>query len=183
MSFPVPSNRPARISLVMPRIEKIKKRHLLKRKQQKTEIEKIEGALGTRVNIDDKTQLEIGLLDDGTEVLIYQNEILFFAKDNRYFPSLHALLNGMVTVPKVIVDMGAVRFVVNGADIMRPGVTGVEDEVRAGSVVAVVDENHAKPLAVGLATMDADEIRNATKGKVVLSVHHVNDHLWDFTKS
>jgi PUA-domain protein len=167
---------------MMPRIEKIKKRHLLKRKQQKTEIEKIEGALGTTVNIDDKTQLEIGVLDDGTQVLMYQNEILFFEKDNRYFPSLHALLNEMVTVPKVIVDMGAIRFVVNGADIMRPGVTGVDDEVRADSVVAVVDQNHSKPLAVGIATMDADEIRSATKGKVVLSVHHVNDYLWDFTK-
>ncbi len=167
----------------MPKIEKIKKRHLLKRKQQKAELEKIEDAMGTEINIDDKTQLETGVLDDGTQVLLYENEILFFAKENRFYPTLHALLKGMVTVPKVTVDMGAIRFVVNGADIMRPGVTEVEASVRKDGIVAVVDQNHGKPLAVGIATMDADEMRDATKGKVVLSIHHVNDHLWDFTKN
>jgi len=166
----------------MPKIEKIKKRHLLKRKQQKAELEKIEAALGTDVNIDDKTQLETGVLDDGTHVLLYQNEILFFEKESRLFPTLHALLKDMVSVPKITIDMGAIRYVVNGADIMRPGVTKVDDTVRENSVVVVVDQNHGKPLAVGIATMDAEQMRLATKGKVVLSVHYVNDHLWDFTK-
>ncbi|MFW9919033.1 MAG: DUF1947 domain-containing protein [Candidatus Thorarchaeota archaeon] len=167
---------------LMPKIEKIKKRHLLKRKQQKAELEKIENALGTTVNIDDKTQLETGVLDDGTHVLLYQNEILFFEKEGRLFPTLHALLKDMIRVPRIAVDMGAIRFVVNGADIMRPGVITIEDTVRKDGVVAIVDERHGKPLAVGISTMDAEEMRACTKGKVVLSAHYVNDHLWDFTK-
>ena len=166
----------------MPKIEKIKKRHLLKRKQQKAELEKIEAALGTTINIDDKTQLETGVLDDGTRVLLYQNEILFFEKDGRLFPTLHALLKNMVSVPQVAVDMGAIRFVINGADIMRPGITRIDDNVRKDCVVAIVDEKHGKPLAVGVSTMDVEEMRSSTKGKAVLSVHYVNDHLWDFTK-
>lgn len=166
----------------MPKIEKIKKRHLLKRKQQKAELEKIESALGTEVRVDDKTQLETGILDDATRVLIYQNEILFFEKENRFFPTLHALLKNMVSIPQVTVDMGAIRFVINGADIMRPGVTQVDDEVRKDAAVVVVDETHGKPLAVGIATMDAEDMRAATSGKVVLSIHYVNDRLWDFTK-
>ncbi len=166
----------------MPKIERIKKRHLLKRKQQKAEIQRIEQGLGVKVNIDDKTQLETGVLDDGTRVLLYGSEILFFEKDKRFFPTLHALLKSMVSVPKVTVDMGAVRFVVNGADIMRPGVVAVDDSVRENSVVAIVDQNHGKPLAVGISKMNAEEMWASTKGKVVLSIHHVNDHLWDFTK-
>jgi PUA domain protein len=166
----------------MPKIEKVKKRHLLKRKQQKAELEKIESALGTEIRVDIGTQLETGILDDDTRVLIYKNEILFFEKDKRFFPTLHALLKDMVSIPKISVDMGAIRFVVNGADIMRPGVTQIEDEVRKDAAVAIVDETHGKPLAVGVATLDALEMRAATSGKVVLSVHYVNDHLWDFTK-
>jgi PUA domain protein len=167
----------------MPKIEKIKKRHLLKRKQQKAELAKIESALGTTIRVDIGTQLETGILDDDTRVLIYQNEILFFETNKRFFPTLHALLKDMVSIPKVSVDMGAIRFVVNGADIMRPGITKIEDDVRKDAAVAIVDETHGKPLAVGIATMNAEEMRAATSGKVVLSVHYVNDHLWDFTKS
>ncbi|MFW9848749.1 MAG: DUF1947 domain-containing protein [Candidatus Thorarchaeota archaeon] len=166
----------------MPKIEKIKKRHLLKRKQQKAELEKIESALGTEIRVDVGTQLETGILDDDTRVLIYQNEILFFERENRFFPTLHALLKDMISIPRIAVDMGAIRYVVNGADIMRPGITKIDDDVRKNAAVAIVDETHGKPLAVGIATMDSEEMRSATSGKVVLSVHHVNDRLWDFTK-
>jgi predicted RNA-binding protein (TIGR00451 family) len=49
-------------------------------------------------------------------------------------------------------------------------------------VVAIVDERHGKPLAVGIALLSTAELRAADSGKVVRSVHHVNDQLWDFTK-
>lgn len=167
----------------MPKIEKIKKRHHLKKKEQKAEIDRIENALGCTVReLDEKTQFETGILDDGTRILILKNEILFFEKNGTLFPSLHALLKGMVSIPKITVDMGAVRFVVNGADIMRPGITKIDDNIIENSVVVIVDEKHGKPLAVGEAILDSESMREATKGKVVRSIHYVNDDLWDFTK-
>ena len=167
----------------MPKIEKIKKRHHLKKKEQKAEIDRIENALGCVVKeLDEKAQLETGILDDGTRILMLKNEILFFEKNGTLFPSLHALLKGMVIIPKVAVDMGAIRYVVNGADIMRPGITKIDDNISENSIVAIVDEKHGKPLAVGLAMMDSVSMREVTKGKAVRSIHYVNDHLWDFTK-
>ncbi len=166
----------------MPKIEKIKKRHFLKKKEQKAEIYRIENELGTPVKeLDDKVQFETGILDDGTKVLMLKNEILFFEQKGNLFPSLHALLKGMIEIPKVAVDMGAVRFVVNGADIMRPGITKIDDNIRKDSVVAIVDERHGKALAVGLAMMGSTEMEAATKGKVVRSIHYHGDYLWDFT--
>jgi PUA-domain protein len=171
------------LTRIMPKIEKIKKRHLLKKREQKAELERIASVLGTEVKeIDQKTQFEAGVLDDGSRVLLDRGEILFFESEGMLFPTLHALLKGMITIPRVSVDMGAVRFVVNGADIMRPGVTGVDDGIKEGSVVAIVDERHGKPLAVGIALLSTAELRAADSGKVVRSVHHVNDQLWDFTK-
>ncbi|MFW9908948.1 MAG: DUF1947 domain-containing protein [Candidatus Thorarchaeota archaeon] len=168
----------------MPKIEKIKKRHFLKKKEQKAEIIRIENELGTCVSkLDEKDQFETGILDDGTKVLMLKNEILFFEKAGKLFPSLHALLKEIVAIPRISVDMGAIRFVVNGADIMRPGVVSIDDDISADSVVAIVDERHGKPLAVGQALMDSASMRNAEKGKIVKSIHHVNDYLWDFTKS
>ncbi|UCE09450.1 MAG: DUF1947 domain-containing protein [Candidatus Thorarchaeota archaeon] len=167
----------------MPKIERIKRRHLLKKKEQKRELERIGFDLGDRsIDIAPDARLEAGILDTGTRILMLDGIILFFEMEEKSFPTLHSLLQGFVTLPRVVVDMGAVKFVANGADIMRPGVTSADDGIEEGSVVAVVDETHGKPLAVGIALMSTEEILAAKKGKVVLSRHHINDDLWTFSR-
>jgi PUA domain protein len=167
----------------MPKIERIKKRHLLKKREQRNEIERIETDLGHSIGLDAKSRLEGGVLDDGSRIILLNNEILFFEHNGRNFPTLRALLDGIIEIPTVTVDMGAVKFVVNGADIMRPGITKVDDAVTANGIVAIVDERHGKPLAVGVSTLSATDLRAATSGKVVKSIHHINDDLWDFGKT
>jgi len=168
----------------MPTIEKIRKRHMMKKKAQKQLIEQLTKELDTEIaNLDDDARLEEGILDDGSRVIILDGEILFFQEDRLFIPSLRAILKGIISIPQVVVDMGAVSFVVNGADIMRPGVTKVDRRIKKGSIVAIVDENHGKPLAVGISIMDANEMESANSGKVVLSKHHVGDALWEFGKA
>jgi PUA-domain protein len=166
----------------MPKIEKIKKRHLLKKREQKVVLDRIGNDLGSAIGLDAKAQLESGILDDGSSILLLDGEIVFFESGGRLIPTLRALLNGIVSIPKITVDMGAVKFVVNGADIMRPGITQVDGDVKENGIVAIIDERHGKPLAVGISTLAAADLRAATSGKVVMSVHHVNDRLWDFSK-
>jgi len=166
----------------MPKIERIKKRHLLKKREQKVELERLETDLGSLIGLDAKTQLESGVLDDGSRILLLNGDIIFFESEGRFIPTLRALLGGIIHIPQVSVDMGAVKFVVNGADIMRPGITHVDDDVKENGIVAIVDERHGKPLAVGISKLSAIDIRAATSGKVVRSVHHINDELWDFSK-
>jgi PUA-domain protein len=168
----------------MPKIERIKKRHLLKKREQRDEITRIEKEIGSPIErLDAKTQLEGGLLDDGSRILLLDGEIIFFEHEGRMFPALRALLDGLIDVPKVTVDMGAVRFVVNGADIMRPGITEIDNRVKENGIVVIVDENHGKPLAVGVSKMSAEPLRAASHGKVIRSIHHINDDLWIFGKS
>ncbi|MFW9965231.1 MAG: DUF1947 domain-containing protein [Candidatus Sifarchaeia archaeon] len=168
----------------MPKIERIKKRHLLKKREQRDEIAKIEEELGSSIKrLDAKSQLEGGVLDDGSRILLLNGEIIFFQHEGRMFPALRALLNGLIDVPRITVDMGAVKYVVNGADIMRPGITHVDDRVKENGIVVIVDENHGKPLAVGISKMKAEDLRAVTSGKVIKSIHHINDDLWVFGKS
>jgi PUA domain protein len=168
----------------MTKIERIKKRHLLKKREQRDEISRIESEIGSPIErLDAKTQLEGGVLDDGSRILLLDGEIIFFEHEGRMFPALRALLDGLIDVPKITVDMGAVRFVVNGADIMRPGITDIDDRVKENGIVVVVDENHGKPLAVGVSKMAADDLQAASSGKVIKSIHHINDDLWVFGKS
>jgi len=45
------------------------------------------------------------------------------------------------------VDMGAVKFVCNGANVMSAGINEVSPEVVEGQYVWIREENHHKPLA------------------------------------
>jgi len=167
----------------MPKIERIKKRHLLKKREQRDEIEQIEKDLGSPIGLDDKSPIESGILDDGSHVLLLDGEIIFFEHNGRKIPTLRALLKGIIEIPEITVDMGAVKYVVNGADIMRPGITKVDDKVSENGIVAIVDERHGKPLAVGISQLSATDLKAVSSGKVIKSVHHVNDPLWEFGKT
>ena len=102
---------------------------------------------------------------------------------NRLLPSLkfEEVINSL---PHIIVDMGAVAHIANGADIMRPGVKDVHSDFPKGALVVIVDEKYGKPIALGLTEVDSSEMRLMSKGKVIGNVHYVGDELWkSFGKS
>ncbi|PSQ30249.1 RNA-binding protein, partial [Halobacteriales archaeon QS_9_67_15] len=80
----------------------------------------------------------------------------------------------------VTVDAGAISFVSDGADVMRPGIVEADDSIAAGDLVAINEEGHGKFLAVGRAKTDGDDMVGDS-GKVVESVHHVGDDLFEFS--
>ena len=82
------------------------------------------------------------------------------------------------SLPRVVVDMGAVAHIANGADVMRPGIKEVRDSFGRGGLVVIVDEKFGKPIALGLAQVDSEEMRGVSKGKVIQTVHYVGDELW-----
>lgn len=81
----------------------------------------------------------------------------------------------------VVVDMGAVRFVCKGANIMRPGITEHSD-FRAGEIVCVTEESQHKFLAVGRAMVDSPEIQSMEKGEVLKNLHYISDRFWEAAK-
>lgn len=86
--------------------------------------------------------------------------------------------------PRVVVDMGAVAHIANGANIMRPGVRRIEGDFGKEKLVVVVDEKYGKPLALGLTKVDSAEMKLMTRGEVIENIHYVGDDLWNsFTKS
>jgi len=82
------------------------------------------------------------------------------------------------TLPTVVVDMGAVAHLVNGAHLMRPGIKEIKDVFAKGSVIVIVDEKFGKPIALGITDMDSGTMQSAVKGKVISNVHYVGDLLW-----
>ncbi len=112
------------------------------------------------------------------DVIYVDNKPMFFYFEDKIVPTLK-LLQEQNILKKIIVDMGAVKFVVSGADIMRPGVVEIEEGIKKDDFIVIVDETHNKPLAIGTAMFSTDEMKTMTSGKCVKSVHYVGDKLWD----
>ena len=83
--------------------------------------------------------------------------------------------------PCILVDMGAIKFVCNGAKIMRPGITKF-DIFKKDDIVVVKDEVHLKTLAVGIAMEDSDVAATKSKGYVIDNLHYVSDVFWEAHK-
>ena len=68
--------------------------------------------------------------------------------------------------------------VAKGADIMSPGIVEADPGIRVGDLVVVTDQVHNKPLAVGRALVNGDEMVG-NKGKAIKSIHYVGDRIWN----
>ncbi len=83
--------------------------------------------------------------------------------------------------PSVMVDMGAIKFVCKGANIMRPGITKFT-EFEKEQIVCVIEESQKKFLAVGISCMSSSEMESLQKGEVIKNMHYVSDKFWESSK-
>ena len=83
--------------------------------------------------------------------------------------------------PYVTVDMGAVKFVCKGANVMRPGITRFSD-FESGEIVCVIEESQNKFLAVGKSEMSSKEVEDANRGEVIKNIHYISDDFWESKK-
>jgi PUA-domain protein len=81
-------------------------------------------------------------------------------------------------LPKVVVDMGAVAHIANGAHIMRPGIKEIPNDFSKGGLLLIVDEKFGKNIALGTADIDSNAMKSVNKGKVIANIHYVGDDFW-----
>lgn len=118
-----------------------------------------------------------------TIVASERGEPLFFQhRDGPFVPTLRTLHKYPFLLPVLRVDRGAIKHVINGADIMVPGLRSeravIENEVGKGAVVAIYAESKQHGIAVGFTKMSTAGIRTADKGIAVENVHYLGDGLW-----
>lgn len=101
----------------------------------------------------------------------------FFYYEKKLIPTVRMLAQKSL-LKEIIVDMGAVKFVIGGADIMRPGIIEMDSEIKEGEAVVILDANNKKPLAVGIALFDGKTMQSMSSGKVIKNIHQVGDEIW-----
>jgi malignant T-cell-amplified sequence len=84
--------------------------------------------------------------------------------------------------PTVTVDMGAVKFMCKGANLMRPGIKKFT-EFEKDQIVCIVEESQHKFLAVGKSLVSSSELETMEKGEIINNLHYISDRFWETGKT
>ena len=87
------------------------------------------------------------------------------------------------------VDRGAIRFLLQGANMMCPGFTSkggwlppLESAIPVNTAVALYAEGKESAAGIGLTKMSSEEIKSINKGIGVELMTHLGDDLWSMKK-
>ena len=158
----------------------LKKRKPMKRKLATKIIEKVEDEIKSNIQIKNSF-FESAEYGPWNIFLIDKNAMLIQIDKNgeqKIFPTLRGLLEWKVENKWIEVDLGAIPFLMNGADCMVAGIQSADSEILEGDLVWIRDETHKKPLAVGWALSNGPELVTSTNGKGVETIHWIGDNLW-----
>jgi len=118
--------------------------------------------------VDAESQILIG---DSLKILRINDEYIPFLSEIKLLERF----------PNVVVDMGAVKFMCNGANVMRPGIKNYSDFSK-DDIICVVEESQHKFLAVGKALVNSSEMKEMSKGEVIKNLHYISDKYWEISK-
>ena len=109
---------------------------------------------------------------EGLKILKIENDYLPFLSETTILKKF----------PNVEVDMGAVKFMCKGANLMRPGIKKFT-EFEKDKLVCIVEETHHKFLAVGKSVVSSSELESMEKGEVIQNLHYISDKFWETGKT
>ena len=155
----------------------VKSRHHLR----SDEIDELAASLADNLGVDlEGAEYErVEFTDVDREVVLVDGEPLVASFDDDRFLTVRGANAFPPDRNVVTVDSGAVSFVSDGANVMRPGIVDATDDIEPGDLVVVVEETHGKALAVGRAESHGDDMLGDA-GKVLSNLHHVGDDLYEF---
>jgi PUA domain protein len=113
--------------------------------------------------------------------IIVGNGVKILKTNNDYLPFLSEI-NLLEKFPYVMVDMGAVKFMCKGANVMRPGIKN-HNEFEKEKIVCIIEESQHKFLAVGKSLVSSSEIEKMERGEVIKNLHYISDKFWEVGKT
>jgi len=170
-----------------PPILKIRQRHFLKSKDKKIFLALLTSFFPGQESqvqemVSSKSRIEWVKLDQNQELYAVDGVLAFWLNEGKLIPLLSFLRDHDTPFKAVHVDLGAIKFVSKGADVMRPGITIIDSTIEKGDIVLIKDPNHNRVLAVGEALYAAAQMQAMDTGKVIKAIHSITDNIWAFSK-
>jgi len=159
-----------------------KRRHFLSEREAIQLLDEFSQKLSLDIKqlLGNKTKIEVAETQTA-KIFFVNNRPLLAILNDTLLPTL-LFEEALRLLPKIVVNMGAVPHICNGADLMAPGVVRIEGEYKTNDYVIVVDERHGKLLALVMALTDSKTALKMQRGKIAENVHYVGDNLWNQLK-
>jgi len=155
---------------------RIRKRRRLRSKDMRQMADTVAAALG-KPTFGEEDAVDLANSTD-YDLLFVNGRILGMILEDEPFLTVRGILQYRPEKRFVTVDMGAVPYVTNGADIMTPGIVDADRDISPGDLVWIRDVRNLVPLAIGRSLMDGTGLIESKEGKGVQNIHYVGDRLW-----
>lgn len=154
-------------------------RYVISKRERKKLISELQEKLPKLAEVvKNSEKVERAKLKGGVDVILANGLPIFVYLNDKLIPTLALFLKyGKEGVPFVMVDKGAVPHILNGADVMRPGIIQVSGVFDRGDPVLVIEER-GYPIAICKAIFSSTEIMKMKRGKVLKNIHYIKDKLW-----
>lgn len=156
------------------------KRHVVSKSDSRELIAEMERSMGITLNVPRSAQVEI-LEPDETKFVIIDGRFTFVGSGEGYLPFVGSAETAAL-FPSVSIDEGALKYIIKGADVMRPGISKYDEWGDAGRLVVVREDKKGRAAAVGRAMVASAAMAELKKGVCVKNLHHAGDKFWDLYK-
>jgi malignant T-cell-amplified sequence len=153
------------------------KRHVVSKHESREMIEKLQASSGITLDVSRSSQVEFIEPEEGVRFIVVDGVYTFVEAEGEYIPFVGSQ-RLVDLLPSVRVDDGALKYILNGADVMRPGIVKFDDWGEKGRLVVVRDDKKGRGLAVGRALVPSSEMSGITKGMCVKNLHRAGDRFW-----
>ncbi|OAG30854.1 hypothetical protein NEIG_00338 [Nematocida sp. ERTm5] len=125
--------------------------------------------------------LETIKTEDKEMFVLRNNTPIFKVSGNSFIPLVKCVHIVPDILPRVVVDTGAIKYLINGADLMAPGLLHSTSEyppVSVGDVVAVYGHGKTNALAVGIVAMDNEQVNTQKTGMAIKLINRLGDKIY-----
>ena len=154
------------------------KSNLLSKSESSTVLKEI--STRWKIELVKTKNLKVHHIFDDAQLIIGEGFIALKV-NGEYIPFL-SQIKILEKFPNVMVDMGAVKFMCKGANVMRPGIKNFT-EFEKDQIVCVIEESQHKFLAIGKAMVPSNEMESIEKGEVLKNLHYISDRFWEIAKT
>jgi malignant T-cell-amplified sequence len=145
-------------------------------------IAEIEKLTGVKVEVPRSAQVEILEPDENTKFVVIDGRFTFVSGPGKDYLPFVGSSEAAGLFPSVSIDEGALKYIIKGADVMRPGISKYDQWGETGKLVVVREDKKGRAAAIGRTAVTSVEMADLKKGNCVKNLHHVGDKFWDAYK-
>jgi PUA domain protein len=165
-------------------LTRLLKRQVVSKHDSRDLIAEVERSAGIHLDVARSAQVEILEPGDETKFVIIDGKFTFVSggTGGGYLPFVGSP-EAVALFPSVTIDEGALKYIIKGADVMRPGISKYDEWGEAGRLVVVREDKKGRAAAVGRTSVASSEMAELKKGNCVKNLHHAGDKFWSAYKT